>query len=570
MIKTLEVKDYALIDQINVEFGKGLNIITGETGAGKSILIDAMGLLLGERASTEVVRKGANKSIVEGIFEVEGNHKVKNLLDENEIDDYPELILRREISLKGANRCFVNDTPVSLSFIKEIGNLLVDLHGQHEHQSLLHTETHIDYLDEFGNYDDLLTKYKNKYDELIKTEKEIETLREREAILIEKKEIYAFQINEIDNVSPEEGEEEKLNDELKILENSEKLAELSSEVYQILYEADKPVHDSIVKVKNDLSKLAEIDKSFTESSNEVETVLALINDISSFIRGYKSKIDLEPEHIEDVRERLGAINMLKKKYGGTVQSVLEHRKKIGEEFELADNFSERIMGLKNKLNSIRIEAGKLAKGISEKRKAESKKVRKNIEDSLKELGISHPNFQTVIINELAVDNNFITVNGKSFKCSAKGIDKVEFFISTNQGEDPKPLAKVASGGEISRIMLSLKSTLAKNDKLPLLIFDEIDVGVSGRIAQKVGNVLKDLAKYHQIIAITHLPQIAGLADHHYEVKKTDDKSRTSSSIEKLTDEGRVREVAKLMSGEKVTKASIKGAQELTGINFNSE
>ncbi|MFB3055889.1 MAG: DNA repair protein RecN, partial [Ignavibacteriaceae bacterium] len=452
MIKTLEVKDYALIDQINVEFGKGLNIITGETGAGKSILIDAMGLLLGERASTEVVRKGANKSIVEGIFDVEGNHKVKNLLGENKIDDYPELILRREISLKGANRCFVNDTPVSLSFIKEIGNLLVDLHGQHEHQSLLHTETHIDYLDEFGNYDDLLTKYKSKYDELIKTEKEIDTLREREAILIEKKEIYTFQINEIDNVSPEEGEEEKLNDELKILENSEKLAELSSEVYQILYEADKPVHDSIVKVKNDLSKLAEIDKSFTESSNEVETVLALINDISSFIRGYKSKIDLEPEHIEDVRERLGSINMLKKKYGGTVQSVLEHRKKIGEEFELADNFSERIMGLKNKLNSIRIEAGKLAKGISEKRKAESKKVRKNIEDSLKELGISHPNFQTVIINELAVDNNFITVNGKSFKCSVKGIDKVEFFISTNQGEDPKPLAKVASGGEISRIM----------------------------------------------------------------------------------------------------------------------
>jgi len=457
-----------------------------------------------------------------------------------------------------------------VTVMDNIGNLLVDLHGQHEHQSLLHTETHIDYLDEFGNYDDLLSKYKNRFDELIKTEREIETLREREAILTEKKEIYAFQINEIDNVSPEKGEEEKLNDELKILENSEKLAELSSEVYQILYEADKPVHDSIVKVKNDLNKLAEIDKSFTESSNEAETVLALINDISSFIRSYKTKIDLEPEHIEEVRERLGSINMLKKKYGGTVQSVLEHRKKIGEEFELAENFSERITDLNNKLNTNRVESGKIAKGISEKRKIESKKIRKSIEDSLKELGISHPNFQTEILNELAADNNFITINGKSFKCSAKGIDKVEFFISTNQGEDPKQLAKVASGGEISRIMLSLKSTLAKNDKLPLLIFDEIDVGVSGRIAQKVGNVLKALAEYHQIIAITHLPQIAGLADHHYEVKKTDDKSRTSSSIEKLTDEGRVREVAKLMSGEKVTKASIKGAQELTGINFNSK
>ncbi len=562
MLKTFEVKDYALIDQINVEFGKGLNIITGETGAGKSILIDAMGLLLGERASTEVVRKGANKSIVEGIFDVEGNHKVKNLLDENEIDDYPELILRREISLKGANRCFVNDTPVSLSFIKEIGNLLVDLHGQHEHQSLLHTETHIDYLDEFGNYDDLLTKYKNKYNELIKTERELETLREREAILIEKKGIYAFQINEIDDVSPVEGEEEKLNDELKILENSEKLAELSSEVYQILYDADKSVHDSIVKVKNDLSKLAEIDKSYTESSNEAETVLALINDISSFIRSYESKIDLEPEHIEDVRKRLGSINMLKKKYGGTVHSVLEHRKKIGEEFELAENFSKRITDLNNKLNSIRIETGKLAKSISEKRKTESKKVRQGIEDSLKELGISHPNFRTEILNELAVDNNFITVNGKSFRCSAKGIDKVEFFISTNQGEDPKPLAKVASGGEISRIMLSLKSTLAKNDKLPLLIFDEIDVGVSGRIAQKVGNVLKDLAKYHQIIAITHLPQIAGLADHHYVVEKRLKNRRVISLIKQLDAKERIVEVAKLISGEEITEASLKGAKQL--------
>ncbi len=222
------------------------------------------------------------------------------------------------------------------------------------------------------------------------------------------------------------------------------------------------------------------------------------------------------------------------------------------------------------LTHIELKRENLQKVYLRKEKQNQIKVKKSIEDSLKELGISHPNFQTKILNELAVDNNFITINGKSFKCSAKGIDKVEFFISTNQGEDPKPLAKVASGGEVSRIMLSLKSTLAKNDKLPLLIFDEIDVGVSGRIAQKVGNVLKALAEYHQIIAITHLPQIAGLADHHYEVKKTDDKSRTSSSIEKLTDEGRVREVAKLMSGEKVTKASIKGAQELTGINFNSK
>jgi DNA repair protein RecN (Recombination protein N) len=284
MLKSFEVKDYALIEHISVEFGNGLNIITGETGAGKSILIDAMGLLLGERASTEVVRKGANKSVVEGIFNVEGNNKVKKLLEENEIEYYSELILRREISLKGSNRCFANDTPVSLSIIKELGNLLVDLHGQHEHQSLLRTETHINYLDEFGDYDDLMIKYRKTYDVLVRTERELNSLKEREEILKEKKEICSFQIKEIDNISPEEGEEEKLNDELKILENFEKLAELTTEIYQLLYESENSVHDSIVKIQNNLSKLTEIDKSFSESSSEAETIIALVNDISSFVR----------------------------------------------------------------------------------------------------------------------------------------------------------------------------------------------------------------------------------------------------------------------------------------------
>ena len=262
MIKSHEVKDYALIEKIQVEFRKGLNIITGETGTGKSILIDAMGLLLGERASSEVVRKGATKSVVEGIFDVEANKRVAALLKDNDIEYHPELIVRREISLKGSNRCFLNDTPVPLSVVKEAGNLLVDLHGQHEHQSLLRTETHIDYLDEFGDYDELLLKYKSSYDDLNKINRELNSLIERESTLKEKKEIISFQIKEIDNVSPEENEDEKLKEQLKILENSENLAELTSEIYQILYDSENSVHDSIVKVKNDLAKLIEIDKLF--------------------------------------------------------------------------------------------------------------------------------------------------------------------------------------------------------------------------------------------------------------------------------------------------------------------
>jgi DNA repair protein RecN (Recombination protein N) len=243
MLKCLLVKDYALIGHINVEFGKGLNIITGETGAGKSILIDAMSLLLGERASTEVVRKGAQKSIVEGIFDVEGNKKVKRILEENEIDVLPELIMRREISLKGNNRCFLNDTPVTLNIIKDIGDLLVDLHGQHEHQSLLRTETHIDFLDEFGDNDNLLKDYEEKFTQLSEASRKLTELKQKENILKEKKDIYHFQIKEIDAVSPQENEEEKINEELNILENSEKLSELTNSVFEALYESENSVQD---------------------------------------------------------------------------------------------------------------------------------------------------------------------------------------------------------------------------------------------------------------------------------------------------------------------------------------
>jgi len=380
--------------------------------------------------------------------------------------------------------------------------------------------------------------------------------------LNEKKEIYAFQIKEIDNISPQDGEEEILNEELKIMESSEILAGLTSEIYEALYESDQSVHDAIVRVRNDLNELTNIDKAFEESSNEADTILALVNDISSFIRSYKSRINIDPSQIEELRERLGAISMLKKKYGGTINSILEHRNRIAKEFDLADNISERLSELNKRIEGQRVIAGGLAKNISINRKETAVKIKKNITESLKYLGISHPEFHTNIVNELGENSNYVTVNDESYNCSAKGMDKVEFFISTNMGEDPKPLVKVASGGEISRIMLSLKSTLAKSDKLPLLIFDEIDVGVSGRIAQKVGNALRELAAYHQIIAITHLPQIAGLADHHYKVEKASRNKRVVSSINKLTDEDRIEEIAKLMSGEVVTEEGISSAKHL--------
>lgn len=563
MIKSLEIKDYALIDHIQIEFEKGLNIITGETGAGKSILIDAMSLLLGERAFTEVVRKGAQKSVVEGIFEVEGNKKVKSLLEENDIEFLPELIVRREISLKGSNRCFINDSPVPLNLIKEIGDLLVDLHGQHEHQSLLRTETHIDFVDDYSSNEKLLNEYQSLYYQLKTKKAELNELKSKESSLKEKKEIYQFQINEIDSINPLPQEDEQLIEELNILENSEKLLLLSNEIYNLIYESDNSVNDMLGEVKHKLSQLSSIDKSMLEAEGECESALTIIKELASAIRAYKSKIDIDPKEVEDKRERLAAINLLKKKYGGTLQKVIEYRAKIGSEFNLAENFSEEIAEQEKQLKELQKLTGEAAQRLSEARKKYAKRIETEVKKVLLQLGITEPQFEVRITSQLSDDDeDFILINSKKYLYSEKGIDEIEFFISTNPGEDLKPLVKVASGGEVSRIMLSLKTILAKNDKLPLLIFDEIDTGVSGRIAQKVGQALKDLASYHQIIAITHLPQIAAMADHHFVVEKIQENNRVVSHIRKLNEDEHIKEVAKLLSGEKVTDASIQSAIQL--------
>ncbi len=567
MLNSLLIKDYALIENINVEFGKGLNIITGETGAGKSILIDAMGLLLGERASTQVVRKGAKKSIVEGIFNVSSNKNVENLLNKNDIDFFDELIVRREVSLEGSNRCFLNDTPTSLALLKDIGNMLVDLHGQHEHQSLLRSVTHIEFLDEFAELSPLLKEYKDEHTKLSEITKELFILKNKENSLKDERESYEFQIKEIDAVSPQPDEENHLKDELNILENAEKLLFLTGDIYNRAYEDDNSVQDNLVKIQNSLSELSRIDNSFSEMVGEADSAIAIINDIADFIRSYKSRVDNDPAKLDEIRERLGALTLLKKRYGGTLEKVIEHRANIGNEFELTSNYKERIIELENNLEIVRTTTGEIAKKISVVRKNVATKISDDVVKTLEELGISDASFEVRIRNNQANDSsaNYILVDGTKYKFNSKGFDEVEFLISTNLGEDAKPLAKVASGGEVSRIMLALKSVLAKNDKLPLLIFDEIDTGVSGRIAQKVGATLKSLSKRHQIVSITHLPQIASLSDEHFSVEKKKIGTRVVSSIRKLEDEEKINEVAKLLSGEDITEAALKSAKELMGL-----
>ena len=563
MLLSLHVSDYALIENIDVEFGKGLNIITGETGAGKSVLIGALSLLLGERASNQSVRKDAKKAVVEGVFDVSNNKKIKTLLNENQIDYYEHLIIRREISLQGNNRNFINDTPVPLNLIQEVGNLLVDLHGQHDHQLLLKPANHIDFVDDYHGNEKLLNDFFETYSHIKLLSSEIESLKKRETELQEKKAVYEFQLNEIEAVNPQPNEDEEIKSQLKIMENSEKLIELCNEIFSNLYEKDNSLFDELGMIDHKLNELARIDPLFNDKLLELTNAKAIVNDLAEFIRDYQKNIDVELTEVEKLRERLSSISLLKKRYGGSLESVLALKEKLQAEINLTENFELRINELNNSLTNARIEAGKIAFEISKLRKESAKKIQKEVEKSLAELGISNSKF-IIKFENIVSDNTteFVIIENKNYKCFSNGIDQVEFLISTNIGEDVKPLSKVASGGEISRIMLALKTVLANNDKLPVLIFDEIDVGVSGRIAQKVGKALKALAEFHQLITITHLPQIAALSDFHYVVEKSNIGNRNVSAIRKISEEEKVQEVAKLISGEELTQASIDSANEL--------
>ncbi|MBI1803611.1 MAG: DNA repair protein RecN [Ignavibacteriae bacterium] len=567
MLKSLSIKNYALIEELTVEFERGLNVITGETGAGKSIIIDALSLILGERADTDAVRKGAEKAIVEGVLTVAGGKRLKQLLEENEIEFHDDLIVRREVAAKGQSRSFINDTPATTALLKQVGDLLVDLHGQHEHQSLLRSETHVDLLDDFGGLEGLVEEFGIAYRDAHAIIKELNDLKSREQQLMERRTLYEFQVKEIDALSPRAGEEDELENELRILENAEKLFSATERLYQSLYEGENAVHDRLVLTRNELEALAAIDKAFDEAKAEAASATAIVDELAKFIQQYSSRIEFNPERLEEIRNRLGHLTLLKKKYGGTLTAVIELREKIGRELELANNFEEEIAALRKKLDAKRRVCSDIAQRLSAKRQEVAKKVNKSIVQSLAELGIVNAQFETRITHKPALNKETALVKlGKEWiETTSKGIDEVAFHVSTNVGEDVKPLVKVASGGEISRIMLSLKMILAKSDRLPLLIFDEIDVGVSGRIAQAVGRSMKKLSQFHQVIAITHLPQIAGFADTHFVVEKMETDKRAVTSLRKLDENECITEVARLISGAEVTETGLESARELMGL-----
>ena len=564
MLKTLYIRDYAIIDELTIEFSSGLNVITGETGTGKSILIDALGLLLGERASSEDVRKGSRRSVVEGFFSISSNDHVHTLLKKHGYEDGDELIIRREVSPKSGSRAFLNDSPTQVSLLKEIGDRLIDLHGQHDHQTLLLSETHIHLLDNAGGLQGMVNDYRSGYENILSIAGEIKSLLKREAGLRQKLEFYEFQLQEIHGVDPKPDEDEDLLRELKIRENSEQLYELVTGLHSLLYEESDSVRDKLLRAQSMLDQLTEIDSDFSERLDECLSAIVVIEEIAKSLQRYSVNVEFAPEELEEIRERLYVLNGLRKKFGGTLQAVLEYRETITTEIALAKNYDSTIEEKRRELRDLQESVGKLSLRLSQKRSEIARKIEAAVVETLRELGIEHGKFSVQIDhNEVSSGSDTAVCSGDHWYAATRhGIDIVEFFISTNLGEDPKPLARTASGGEISRVMLALKTILAKNDRLPLLVFDEIDTGISGRIATKVGTAMRNLADYHQIIAITHLPQIAAMSRNHYVVEKLLIKGRTVTQVRKLEPEEHTREVAKLVSGEDVTESSMLAAREL--------
>ncbi|WP_457651847.1 DNA repair protein RecN [Rhodocaloribacter sp.] len=569
MLRSLYIRDYALIEALEVEFDSGLNVITGETGAGKSILIGALKMILGERASTDVIRSGARKAVIEGVFDEANTPKLRALLEEHGIDVQPQMILRREISTT-QSRAFINDTPATVSLMRAVAARLIDLHGQHEHQSLLRTETHLELLDNFGGLGSLLAAYRRKYEQVAGLLRERDELVRRERELRRQQELYRFQIEEIDRVGPEEGEEDALEAERRVLENAERLYEVTAQLYEMLYESDAAVHDQLVVARNALQDLARVDRDFEEAFGEIRSAQIIVSEVAKFLQEYNARIEFNPERLEVIRLRLGELESLKRRYGGTLAAVLEYRREIGAQYDLAADFEGAIARLNERVAEAQAKLAAAAERLSAKRREVAERIEQAIAAELERLGMKRSRFEVRFTRREDAEGWIAFAGGERFTAFPNGMDEVEFFISTNVGEELRPLVRVASGGEISRIMLALKTILAKSDRLPILVFDEIDVGVSGAVAHKVGESLHDLALYHQIITITHLPQIAALADVHFAVEKYVEDGRTKTRIRRLSELERAEEVATLLSGSEITEAALESARELIAVGRRSE
>ncbi len=567
MLRELVIENFALIDRLHLEFERGFNILTGETGAGKSIIIDTVSLILGGRSSAEQVRAGAESAQIEGVFELDDKPEIFHILAEWGISlgDDQLLVINREINQSGRSRCRLNGQTVTVLTLSRIGSLLMDIHGQHEHQSLLSSIAQREILDSFGGK--VLQRKAEEVAELYLNwqgiKKELETLVTGEEEKNQRVEFLTFQLQEIERAKLQPGEAERLEQEREILAGAEKLYENTSATYQLLYGADEPgsALDKLGEGVQALEKATEIDASLQQWVEMVTQVACQVEEVSREIRAYRDRIDFNPEKLSRTEERLDEIAKLKRKYGQGIPEILKYAEKIRKEINSNEDRTERIAILTKKLQTIEEELSLAVQALSSLRKVTAERLERAVAKELTEVNMDKTVF-TVSLKRIIDEKKGLLVDGEKVAITKEGIDQVEFLVAPNPGEGLRPLAKIASGGELSRLMLILKVIMAEEDQIPTMVFDEIDAGIGGRTAQAVAEKLLLLGLSHQVICVTHLPQIASMANKHFYIEKKTHRERTMVEVRALEKNERVDELARMLGGAEVTSTTREHAREM--------
>lgn len=562
MLKSLYIKNFAIIVEQVVEFDSGLNIIIGETGAGKSIILDAIGILLGKRASQDMIRKGEEKSIIEGTFYDES---LSFNIEDEEFEK--EFVIRKEIRSNGTSRLFLNDTPIQINDIKTFAQRLANYHSQDESIVLRDDESHIDFYDDFIIFDGLIEDYQEKKSNLISEYNKLRKMIRDKDESNQRKDFIEYQLNEINKINPKEGELAEINEKLQLIENSEEILESSQELTELTNGSDDAIYSKLRRVIKLLEDLGRFNNEFTTYLEELNSSLVSINELGNVVADFSSGISYNPIETENIRKRSVELRGLEKKYG-TIDEILEKKVKMEEELSLIGDYDYLIDKQKFLIEDLEKDIGEVAKKISIIRKKNVAPFCTNLVESLSNMGIPNAGFD-VHIQNIETDNNepVARINNKKYKLFDKGVDSIVFLSAMNKGEGLKRLSEFASGGELSRILLSLKGNKVNTDICPVLILDEIDTGISGRVSQLVGQQMRRISEKTQIVAITHSPQIAAAGDTNFVVRKEIVGERTISKIYKLNESEKTLEIAKLISGSDTTSNSLESAKEL--INSSS-
>lgn len=560
MLSQLIISDFAIISHLEIEFKTGLNILSGETGAGKSIIINAVNLILGARASTDLIRSGASEARVEALFYQPENDYLSKFMYDNSIPFNGEIVIKRTISKEGRNKITVNNSITNLQTLSAIGMMIISISGQHEHQILLKPDNHLLLLDDLGNLisaRNSLAELFNEY-ELIK--RKIKQLESEITNRREKQELSLFQISEIDNAAIKDNEDRALEEEKTRLKNAEQIKDIMTGSYYRIYEKEDSILSETASCLKEIKTGSVYDNRLSSLAASLESIKAELEDVSFQLGDLKDDIVMDPARLDQVEERLQLINKLKRKYGPELKNILEFREKLSQQVTDTDQLEKEHKECREKLNSLSGQLLTMAHELSKERKKVSLEMKKSVESELNQLEMSGTRFEVKFYDDFVFEETDSSALLR--KIGPDGYDRIEFMISPNPGEDLKPLSKIASGGELSRIMLALKTILARKTSVETIIFDEVDAGIAGATAEKVGEKIQELSQFHQILCITHLPQIASKGMNHFLVKKIILGGRTQTSILELTSEDRINEIARLMGGRVVSDQAIAHAKEM--------